>query len=291
MTKPLLTRVGRTLRLVAILTLAALARPAAAQDATFTFGIVPQQSAGRLAQIWGPFVQEVGRRAGVGLRFVTTADIPTFEACLDKGIFDFAYMNPYHYVLFHQRAGYQAFAHASDETLEGLLVVRADSGLTRLEDLAGKEIAFPSPGALAASVIPRAELTKRGIAFRPSYVRSHDSVYRAVLAGLMPAGGGIRRTFENLADDQRAALRTVHVTASYTTHAFAARAQVPQATVAAVGRAMTTLGAANEALLEPLGMVGFVAAADAEWNDVRSLDLTPEETGVAVGNGTKCPFD
>lgn len=277
--------------LLALVLLASPGQPAAAQEKPLSFGIVPQQSASRLAQIWGPFLQEVGRRAGVGLRFVTTTDIPTFEACLESKAFDLVYMNPYHYVLFHERAGYTAFSRATDEVLEGLVVVRADSGIGRIEDLAGKQIAFPSPGALAASVIPRAELSKRGIAFTPSYVRSHDSVYLAVLAGLMPAGGGIRRTFENLTGEQRAALRTIHVTASYTTHAFAAGDRVPAAAVAAVGRAMAGFGPADTALLEPLGMNGFIPSRDADWNDVRALELTPEQAGISPGRGPRCPFD
>lgn len=61
-------------------------RAAGAQEARgYTFGVVPQQSATRLARDWVPFLTAVSKRSGVDLRFATATDIPTFEACLAAG--------------------------------------------------------------------------------------------------------------------------------------------------------------------------------------------------------------
>jgi len=69
-------------------------------NAVLTFGIVPQQSASRLAKMWGPLMAELGAQTGVTFSFQTTKDIPTFEACLAAGAYDIAYMNPMHYAIF-----------------------------------------------------------------------------------------------------------------------------------------------------------------------------------------------
>jgi len=73
----------------------------------FTFGIVPQQSASRLAQMWGPFLSELSAQTGATFQFQTTKDIPTFEACLTSGAYDIAYMNPMHWGVWceHPKSG------------------------------------------------------------------------------------------------------------------------------------------------------------------------------------------
>jgi len=126
-------------------------------EKAMSFGIVPQQSASRLAKVWIPFLNHVAEKSGYRINFATARDIPTFEACLAKGAYDLSYMNPYHYTVFHDVAGYRAFARQSNKKLKGLIVVRKSANITRLEDLGGSDLAFPSPAAFGASVIPRAE--------------------------------------------------------------------------------------------------------------------------------------
>ena len=226
-------------------------------EGVFTFGIVPQQSASRLAQIWVPLFDHLSEKTGKTIRFATAKDIPAFEACLAKGAYDLAYMNPYHYTTFHEVAGYEAFARQEKKRLRGLIVVRADSDLERLEDLDDQAIAFPSPAAFGASVIPRAEMKSRDMVIRPAYVKSHDSVYRAVIAGLFPAGGGVLRTFNNVPEDQRSKLRVLYRTDAYTPHAFAAHPRVGQALVAQLAKAMTAVASDQPMLLKAIGMSGI----------------------------------
>jgi phosphonate transport system substrate-binding protein len=276
---------------LAFLALATSGSPVLGADRpSLTFGIVPQQSASRLAEIWVPFLDSVAGASGIRLEFKTNKDIPTFESCLAAGRYDVAYMNPYHYTVFHE-VGYEAFAHAADATLQGIIVVRADQPFNSLADLDGRKLAFPSPAALGASVLPRAELRKQGIRFEPSYLRSHDSVYRAVASGLFSAGGGVARTFATVPDEVSGALRVIHTTERYTAHAFAAHGRVSADAVDAVRRAMVGIADTAPGVLEPLGMKGFVAAADAEWNDIRSIGLTPADTGIVDNGSVTCPSD
>lgn len=267
------------------------AQTASAKTDTLVFGVVPQQSASRLAQVWVPFLRHVSKKAGVAIAFATAKDIPTFEACLERSTYDLAYMNPYHYTEFHDAPGYVAFARQSGKQLKGLVVARKDSDVTTLHDLAGQTVAFPSPAAFGASVIPRAEMRSAGIAIQPRYVKSHDSVYRAVAAGLMPAGGGVGRTFSNIGKAIRDQLKVIYETKEYTPHAFAAHPRVPRQIVEAVRTAMTGIKQSNPALLKPLGMKGFEPAEDKDWNDVRSLNLTKKQTEISSKAAVRCRSD
>ncbi|WP_282096600.1 phosphate/phosphite/phosphonate ABC transporter substrate-binding protein [Epibacterium ulvae] len=255
----------------------------------FTFGIVPQQSASRLAKMWGPMLEELSSRTGVSFRFRTTKDIPTFEACLAEGVFDFAYMNPMHYAIFSQEAAYFAIAHQEGKRLKGVMVARADSDFSDLHSLVGQNIAFPSPGAFGASILNRASLQQSGVDFEPSYVKSHDSVYRAVAAGLMAAGGGVTRTWNAMDAEVRAQLRVIYETDGFTPHAIAAHQSVTQDLARVVQQEMLSLSASHPELVKGIGMSGLVQAEDSDWDDVRALGMARDETGISKEGDAECP--
>ena len=280
-----------TTSIVAFAAISTADAEAAADSNYYTVGIVPQQSASRLAKIWVPALAAWGQEAGYGLKFATAKDIPTFEACLAKGAYDFAYMNPYHYTVFHALSGYEAFARQKDKKLKGIIVAHRKSDIENLEDLNNTELAFPSPAAFGASVIPRAELKKMGVTFDPKYVHSHDSVYRAVSSGLMPAGGGVIRTFKTVAEDIRANLKVIYETDAYTPHAFAAHYSVPKHIVTAVSRAMKDSAVTNPRILKPLGMSGIESADNEAWDDVRALNLGEKQTDIVKDSSLQCHSD
>lgn len=259
-----------------LLSFLALAAQAEAESAkTYTVGIVPQQSATRLARLWVPVLKYLGEKSGLQLRFKTAPNIPTFEERLAAGEYDLAYMNPYHYTVFHRSPGYVAFAHAAGKQIKGIVVVRKDSDIQDLRALAGQKLAFPAPAAFAASVLPRAHFQSEGIDIEPTYVASHDSVYRSVAKGLFPAGGGVMRTFRNVDPEIHDQLRILWTTKGYTPHAFAANPSVTVGVVDRLQRAMLAMDENDEgrALLKIISIKGFTHAHDSEWDDVRGLNI------------------
>jgi phosphonate transport system substrate-binding protein len=241
----------------------------------YSFGIVPQQSAGKLARLWGPLLAQLSEQTGDRIVFKTAPDIPTFERRLLAGEYDFAYMNPYHYTIFEQSNGYRALAKARDKKIKGIIVVRKDSPAQRITDLDGTTLAFPAPSAFAASILTRSNLRTAGVAFTPKYVSSHDSVYLTVARGLYPAGGGVMRTLNNVAPEIRNQLRVLWTSQGYTPHAIAAHPRVSQKAVDRLRQALIDLELDDKgkALLEGIHINGFTAATDSDWDDVRALGL------------------
>lgn len=281
--------------LALVLSIATLPSIAPANQAlegeVFTFGIVPQQSASRLAQMWGPFLSELSAQTGASFQFQTTKDIPTFEACLTSGAFDIAYMNPMHYAIFSAEAGYQAVVRQSDKRLKGVIVARADSEFAEISNLDGETLAFPSPGAFGASILNRSFLANEGINFEASYVNSHDSVYRAVASGLMAAGGGVTRTLNSLEPELRAQLTVIQETDGYTPHAIAVLNPAEAGVAESVQQALMALSDSHPELIESIGMRGFDMAYDTDWDDVRALGMTRTETGILEQGDANCPLD
>lgn len=65
---------------------------------------------------------------------------------------------------------------------------------------------------------------------KPKYVSSHDSVYLNVAKGLFPAGGGVKRTFNNIPKETRKQFKVLWTTDPYTLHAIAARPDIESET-------------------------------------------------------------
>ena len=160
----------------------------------YSFGIVPQTNGSKLSKLWSPILQYLEDKGELNLRFATARNINTFERRVDSGKYDIVYMSPYHYTLFHDSQGYNAFAKAKKKRLKGIIVVLKDSPYKSINDLDNSELAFPS-NAFAANLVPRAVLTKANLSYSSKYVSSHDSVYRNIARGRYPAGGGVFRTF------------------------------------------------------------------------------------------------
>ena len=239
------------------------------------FGVVPQQSAAKLAEQWQPLLDRWGELAGVELKFATARDIPTFEKRLAAGEYDVAYMNPYHFTLVNQTPGYTAIAHAKDKKITVILVTKAD-WKGDLQDLQQQTIAFPAPRAFAASIINQSELTQKGIVFDTKYVGSHDSVYLGVAKGLYQAGGGVSRTFHSLDESVRNQLKILYKTAPYTPHAIAVSHSVVTETREALQNSIETLNrdAKAQGSFHLLNIKGLQHAEDKDWNDVVQLGIS-----------------
>lgn len=242
----------------------------------FIVGIVPQQSASELAKQWGPLLAKLKSITGVEFIFETAPSIPVFEQRLAEGQYDIAYMNPYHYVIFHEKSGYKALAKEKDVKIQGILVVLKESPIKDITDLNGLQIAFPAPAAFAATILPLANLKSLGINVTPSFVSSHDSVYLAVAKGHFEAGGGIARTLQNTEPAIKDALRILWETPLYTPHAFATHPRVPEAVRQAFLSGLSGLDQTSQGreLLANANFKGFTPANDEDWNDIRALGIS-----------------
>lgn len=245
------------------------------KDKVFTFGIVPQQSAVVLAKKWLPILQYLSQETGYKFVFKTTSTIPEFEKNVLNKAYDFAYMNPYHYTVFHEKSGYEALLKQGDKQIKGILVTHINSGIDSLDDLQNANIAFPAPAAFAATVIPQSILKSKKIIHNSSYVSSHESVYKNVAYGNFAVGGGIERTFANTPDAIRSQLRVFWRSKGYTPHAIAAAPQVSDTVKANLKSAFLSMNesAEGKALLETLKFKRIIEAFDSDWNDVRQLDI------------------
>jgi len=245
------------------------------KDNSINFGIVPQQSAKKLASKWQPVFDVIQERTGLRILFKTASNIPTFEKRVANGSFDAVYMNPYHFTVYNENPGYQALVKAKEKWIKGIVVVAKDSPITQLTQLQNKIMAFPAPAAFAASVLPRAFLKQENISITPKYVQTHDSVYLNVARGIYPAGGGVKRTFSSMPEGLKQQLRILWTTPGYTPHAIAVHPTLGKQKRKRLLEGLLKLADTQQGLsaLDGLKIKGFEPAQNSDWDDVRDLNI------------------
>ena len=255
-------------RLIAVLLVAAgllVTNPSLAE--TYTVGVVPQFNARTLQSIWTPILQELERRTGHTFELRGSKSISAFEKQFMAGEFDFAYMNPYHFILARKAQGYLPLVRDTGKRLRGILVVRKDVAIDDVEQLQDKAIAFPSPNALGASLMLRAQLAREfNLRFEPRYVKSHDSVYLNVVTGRMVAGGGVGRTLARQPSEVREQLRVLYTTPAVASHPVTVHPRVPETVRSMVKNALIAMGESESErqLLAkiPIGTAGEALSED-----------------------------
>ena len=183
--------------------------------------VVPQRPPAETFAVWSPLLQQLGQASQQCFVLRVAATIPNFEAELRKGRADCVYMNPYHALLAQRWRGYIPLIRDGSQPLRGLLVVRRDSPIRRIQELKGQPVAFPSANAFAATLLPRVLLARQGITIQPVFENTHSNVYRSVALGMLPAGGGINNTLRRERPELREELRVLWQTPPFPSHPFA----------------------------------------------------------------------
>ena len=243
-----------------------------AAPTTYSLGVVPQFTPVDIGQRWTPVLERIRQQTGINLQIRTSTNIPAFETEFLGGIPDFVFLNPYHMVMASKAQQYRPLVHGKD-TLSGILVVNSNSAIKSVQDLKGATLAFPAPNAFGASLYMRALLAEREkIHFTPTYVGTHQNVYRHVIYGDALGGGGVEATLQNEPDAVRSHLRVIYRTPETASHPLAVHPRVPKTVADQVLRALQQMNQ-DENGRRLLDRVELSEAVEADY----ALDYAPLE--------------
>lgn len=216
--------------------------PCAQAATAYSIAVVPRLPPAQLYSQWRPLLDELARLTGTQLELKFYPRRRDFEADFSRGTPDFLYLSPYHLVMAKRAQGYLPMLRGTDLPLAGVLVVREDSPISQLKDLAGSEVAFADPNAFAGSLYIRAMLAEQEkIAIRPVYVHSHANAFRSVIFRRTPAGGGALDMYLAEPGSAREQLRILYRTPDLPQHALAVHPRVPDGIRRAISAAILQL--------------------------------------------------
>lgn len=160
---------------------------------TYTFAVHPLHNPLRLFAKYQPLLDLINEQVvGFSLKLVASRDYSTFESRLYRRSFHFALPNPLQTII-SQHYGYRIIGKMGDDYMfRGIIVMRRDSPVMFVEDLAKASLSFPAPTALAATMLPKYFLQTRGLQLASNdirYVGSQESAIMNVYLGKTAAAG------------------------------------------------------------------------------------------------------
>jgi phosphonate transport system substrate-binding protein len=143
----------------------------------------------------------------------------------------------------------------------GVLVVRADSGIERLEDLKGRMVTFEHRVSTSGFLLQKAALIEAGLPLAEfpdpasmvpadrigyTFTRSDENTVYWVLQGKVAAGATSNLDLEDLAKERRGELQVIHRTMSVPRQLVAQRASLPPSLASGLTRIMLGMEADEE---------------------------------------------
>jgi phosphonate transport system substrate-binding protein len=279
----MLRKKTRRLVVAGIVFMAALitidSRPAAAE---IRLGTVPRLSAAELQVMYSPLAEYLAKETGEKVALVIPKDFEAFKEAVKTGKMDIAFANPLIYVQVKEKTNVEPLALSSEvksgTRLRGIIIVRKDSGFSKVQDLKGKKFVFVDKDSAAGYVFQMLLLNKAGldvdkdISLLP-FAKKHDNVTAAVFNKTADAGG-IREDELDKAKDKLdiAQLRILAYTDYFPNWPMFATAKLNPGLSAKVKAALLKLkpnDPQNEKILGPARLTGFVPVVDKDYDDLR----------------------
>jgi phosphonate transport system substrate-binding protein len=272
------------IRSVALLLLATLSvvSGTARAESSYYFSVLNQRSPMLTAQYWNPILAYVSKKSGIELKLKMGKTAPETTALTLRGEAQFAYTN--HLFLPERvRLGWRVIARPDTDGIRGQLVVPAGSAITRLEDLAGQAVAFPSAEAFAGYKVPMEELIKRNVQVNASFAGNQEGAMGQLKAGRAMAAGVNEDVMAAFGAREKFQYRVLWSSENFKDLPVMVSPVVPSADAQAVARAFAGMRSDPEgwqillegaALLKLDRPVGFVAADDREYDNCREFYRT-----------------
>jgi phosphate/phosphite/phosphonate ABC transporter binding protein len=256
------------------------------------FGLVPFLSSGTISAAHGQLAAYLSRALTVPVDVVVGDSYTDAIDRLARGEFELVELSPYAYALATQRVKLKCLVQSIADgsvTTSGYIFVREDSPRRTVADLKGATFAFVDPVSTSGYLFARKILKDNGIDYRKDLARTefagnHEAVLLAVMEGRVDAGATYQGAFAALKRSKGVDPLTFRIIAKSSRtprDILCARADVPDAVVEAMTRALLALDGRSRAgreILGPLNLNGFQPADDSAYDEVRRVaaELGPQ---------------
>jgi phosphonate transport system substrate-binding protein len=216
--------------------LLAVAPVRAQEEPVYRFSPVNQYGIALTAAYWNPIISYVSEKSGVKLQLKmgrTSADTTAYVLAQEvEFIFSNHMFSPE-----REQLGWKVFGRRLTPPLHAQIVVPADSPLTDLAQLAGKDVAFPGPEALMAYKMPAAQLMARKIDFKTVFGGNMDGAFAQLASGKVAAVGANSQLVEGYTRREGRKFRVLWQSGPLHDLALMSAAKVPERAQKAVAAA------------------------------------------------------
>ena len=220
----------------ALLGATVLPTTALAQQPSYSFSPVPQYGIGLTAGYWNPILDYVSEKSGVKLNLKlsrTSADTTAYVLAREV---DFIFSN---HLFSPERdsLGWKVFGRRQMPPLFSQIVVPADSPITDLAQLKGKEVAFAGPEAFLIYKVNYAHLLAKNIDVKVVFSGNADAAFAQLFSGKVAAAGAQSQLLEGYARRENRKFRVLWSSEAFQDLALMASSKVPEKDLKAVANA------------------------------------------------------
>jgi phosphonate transport system substrate-binding protein len=250
-------------------------------SAEIKFGMVPRLSEAELRTIYSPLAEYLSKETGEKVTIVVPKSFDAYKDAVRTGKMDLGFANPLLYVQLTEKTKLEPLALSSEvksgTRLRGIIVVRKDSGINKLQDLKGKKFSFVEKSSGAGYIFQMLLLNKAGVDPKDitilHFTKRHEQVTTDVFNKTADAGGIREDELEKMKGKvDLSQLRIVGYTDYFPNWPVFATPKLSKETAAKIRTALLKLkpnDPKNEKILEPARLTGFIPVSDKEYDELR----------------------
>jgi len=253
--------------------------PAHVSKRIYRFAIHPLYNPNKLTELYQPLFDYMNRQVeGSHFELEASRDYAAYEAKFRSRQVEFLLPNPWQ-TLEAMKSGYNVIAIAGDSaSFKGIFLVRTDSDIKTPRDVKGKVVSYPSPTALAATVMAQYYLHKNGINVNRDidnrYVGSQESSIMHVYLKQSDIGAtwpSPWHAFQREHAQEAAQMKVIWETPSLVNNSVMVRNDVPPQIRDQVRKILVDMHNSEEgrAILQKMETARFYPATDSDYAPVR----------------------
>jgi phosphonate transport system substrate-binding protein len=271
-----------TFALVLALTLVAPVAVNAASDPdpqTLKVALLPDEDASTIIKKNQGLKEYLQEKLGKNIELIVTTDYSSMIEAMRHHRIDVAYFGPLSYVLAKQKSDIEPFVaveRGGSTTYQGVIVANGSSGITRIEDIKGKNMVYGDQASTSSHLIPKSMLAEKGLKAKEDYsehfVGAHDVVALTVQNGRAEAGGLSKTIFQSLVERKTIDPQKVKVIAEskpFPEYPWAMRSDLNPELKEKIRQAFLQIK--DKEILKAFKADGFAAVSDKDYDVVREL--------------------
>lgn len=274
----------RLIALVLILTLAiTVVGCTQEKEEVLKMGFVPMRDGDKLIESVEPLTEMLSKELGIKVEGFTATNYVGVVEGLGSGQVDFGFIPPFAYVLANKESNAQVILTSLNKDLEAKyrsqFIVSKDSGITSIEDVKGKTVAFADPSSTSGYLFPGAHLMKSGIDLEKDiqyvYSGGHDKSLQLLLNGDVDVAAtfvDVRDRYESEFPDAKEKTEILDYTDYIPNISVTVRGNMDEELRGKIQSALLTISESEEGkklLTELFNMYGFAQATDADYDIIR----------------------
>ena len=251
----------------------------AADPDTLRVALLPDEDAATIIKQNQRLKNYLANKLKKKIQIVVTTDYSSMIEAMRFGRLELGYFGPLSYTLAKSKADIEPFAARKKKgstTYHSVLIGNKSSGVSKVADVKGKEVAYGDIASTSSHLIPKKILLDNGLEakkdYKENFLGAHDAVALAVQNGHAQAGGLSKPIFESLVERGIISLDKVgvlQVSKPYPQYPWAMRSDLSSGLKAAIRNAFTSLK--DKKVLKPFKAEGFGAVTDKHYDVIRDL--------------------